>query len=162
MGENDEYIDIDFPRSPPFWSLYRDRINGRNYVQHGEQKSLKKITLVRHDPEQPTDSNLSSETNYPYADPFGHYWNGVLDEFEASSGSHDSKKAISAYSLSIDYGASYHHFVMSKDTLSALASAKLQLTLDDASDGGTVKKITRKRGRPSAVLGKVMRNRPVD
>ena len=71
MSENEEYIDIDFPRSPPFWSLYRDRINGRNYVQHGEHKSLKKITLVRHDPEQPTDSHLSSETNYPYADPLG-------------------------------------------------------------------------------------------
>ena len=70
----------------------------------------------------------------------------MLDEFQANSSAHDSDKAISAYSLGINDNAQYYHFVMDKDTLLALASMILQLTVDEP-PSEVVKKNTRKNLR---------------
>ena len=90
---NSEHIDLDFTASPPFFSFYRDKLNGRTYA-NGTSSVLQQITLFRRDPD-PNNWNL------PYVDPFGYSYGGVLGEFKANSSAHDSDKATSAYSLAI-------------------------------------------------------------
>ena len=122
MDHNSEHIDLDFTTSPPFFSFYRNKLNRRTYKSGASQ--LQQIVLTRHDPP-------SRNWNLPYVDEYGPGYNGVLDEFQANSSAHDSDKAIRAYSLGINDNAQYYHFVMDKDTLLALASMILQLTVDE-------------------------------
>ena len=103
MSGKAKSIIINFVDSCPFFSIYRDMVNGWNYVKWPEPK-LKEITLTRHDPDKSTDSHLDTrKTDTYYNDPFGTLWPGVLEDYEASSTHHDSNKAISFYSLSINH-----------------------------------------------------------